>query len=200
MDENQFNAIKIRAKDSWETAEKYRIAYLDISNINSKFSSALKWLTLAAGVITGLSTLPQFFGQEASNNLTAISGMITGLLTLSEKLFQWEQKSNEYWANSKSLESLQSEIYQFLVAVLGGDSSTDISFKMQRFHEKVKDTTQLRLKDENKYSDLAKTAIQQHKIATIQYHTIETEEIEEIETIDSLPESAEGVVTPRSAI
>lgn len=199
MDESQFIALKDRAKDSWETAEKYRIAYIDRSNIDSKFASIIKWLTLFAGIITGISTLPQVFGQETSSSLTAIAGMITGLLTLADKLFQWEIKSNEYWSGAKSLESLQSELYQFLVGIVGGDKENDIGFKLQRFHERVKDLTQLKVSSEEKYAKLATQSLQEHKISKVKYLANATVD-EELESESSLAENAEGVVAPRSAI
>jgi hypothetical protein len=199
MDESQFSALKDRGKDSWETAEKYRLAYIAKSSTDSKFASILKWLTLLAGFITGISTLPQFFGQETSNNLTAIAGLITGLLTLADKLFQWETKSNEYWAGGKSLEGIQSEMYHFLVGIVGGDQDDDLGFKLQRFHEKVKDLTQLKIGDEVKYAQLAMQSVKEHKINRVKYRA-SLSIAKEVEGESSLAENAEGVIAPRSAI
>lgn len=199
MDEGQFIALKDRAKDSWETAEKYRLAYIEKSSIDSKFASVIKWLTLSAGLITGASTLPQIFGQDTSSSLTAISGMVTGLLTLADKLFQWEAKSNEYWSGAKSLENIQSELYQFLVGIVGGDKENDIGFRMQRFHEKVKDLTQLKISGEDKYAQLAMQSLSEHKIGRVKFHA-DAPIIQEAEEDSSLAENAEGVVAPRSAV
>jgi hypothetical protein len=199
MDESQFIALKDRAKDSWETAEKYRLAYIEKSSIDSKFASVIKWLTLFSGLITGASTLPQIFDQDISNSLTAIAGMITGILTLADKLFQWEAKSNEYWSGAKSLESIQSELYQFLVGIVGGDEENDIGFRMQRFHEKVKDLTQLKVSGEDKYAQLAMQSLKEHKIAHVKFH-VDPPIREVVEDESSLAENAEGVVAPRSAV
>lgn len=199
MDDVQFMALRDRAKDSWETAEKYRIAYLNKSNIDSKFASAIKWLTLISGFFTGISSLPQIFGQETSSTLTAIAGMITGILTLGDKLFQWESKSNEYWSQAKSLESIQSELYQFMVGIIGGDRENDLSFKMQRFHEKIKDLTQLKISKAERYSQLANQALIEHKISRMNFISNQIEQ-EDIEEEISLAENAEGIVAPRSAL
>lgn len=190
MDEPQFKTFAERAKDLWERMAKYRSAYAEGNAKAAKWAEALKWLTVICGMVTGISSLTLLVGQITSTALTGIAGVFTGTLGLADKVFRWEEKSNEMWKRSKQLEDLQSDLYQYALIVRASQETDDPVFHLDQLTKKISEITSYRAGAIEDYEDRARASLEKHPINTLEWLAVE-------EAIDvdkeGLPDDAAGV-------
>ncbi|MCP4486088.1 MAG: hypothetical protein GY820_02025 [Gammaproteobacteria bacterium] len=190
MNSHKFASFKQRAKEAWIKMERWRLAYRSDHKSISLKANYLKWGTVLSGVLTGASSLT-FLGADPAKYITGISGFITGVLTVVDKAFQWEASSNEAWRNSKLLEDLQSELYQYVWTVSANNPIENPESFLAKISNKISSYTSLPCSDPDYFQDEATQGYERlnfEKMKLAEYSVPDDADDDDI-----LPEDTEGV-------
>ena len=188
MNQQQFDAFLLRAKDAWERMEIYRQAYASDADNFEKKSDRLKWATIGIGFLTGVCSIPVFLEIAGTEYLIAIFGVVTGSLTLVDKHFRWNELSTETWKNQKALDGLQRDLYNFCVDAGHSSLTDDPSLFIQQILDKAEKFTSIRISNTEHWGKRAKEVLKSHRISQITYTSAanQPEEIEEYPTEDAV--------------
>lgn len=167
MTEKEFNIFLGKSKILWKKIEKFRRAYYERSNSHKAKSDILKWLTFAAGIITGVSSLKILFNEELRYLLTGSAGVITGSLSLLNQLFGWEKSSKENWDLHCVLGNLNDELYQFASDASISKITEDPSFYLQILSGKIEEATSCQINNVDRYDSVVEKLLQTHPINEI---------------------------------
>jgi hypothetical protein len=171
MTEAHFNVLLVRAKEIWKRMETYRVAYHERSTVFTRNAEWLKWMTIGAGFATGVGSLAIFTETTsvAFAGFTGIAGVITGSLGMCDKLFHWEERSNDLWVRSKSLENLQSELYQFVIEASVSNLSEEPGFFLERVIEKYKQDSSCKIQDLGRAEQQAAQSLVVHGLSSLEF-------------------------------
>ncbi len=190
MNAHEFASLKQRAKEDWIKMERWRLAYRSDHKSIRKRANYLKWGTVLSGVLTGASSLT-FFGDDPLKYITGIGGFITGVLAVVDKVFQWESSSNETWRNSKLIEDLQSDLYQYVWTVSVNKPMDNPERFLAKISNKFISYTSLQCSDPDQYMDVAIEACERLSFENMQ---IAVDLIpDEFDDDDILPEDIDGI-------
>ncbi len=188
MNQQQFDAFLLRAKDAWERMEIYRQAYACDADKYEKKSERLKWATIGIGFLTGVFSIPVFLNIPGSEYLIAVFGVMTGSMTLVDKHFRWDELSTLTWKNQKALDGLQRDLYNFCVDAGHSSLIGDPNLFIQQVIDKSEKFTSLRIANSELWAKKAKEVLQSHRISQIEFvPAIEmNEEVEEYPMEDAV--------------
>ncbi|EKE76141.1 hypothetical protein [Gallaecimonas xiamenensis] len=191
MNQHQFNALVMRAKDAWEHMETFRLAYVANADQLARQADKLKWATISVGFLTGVCSVPIFLQVSATEYLVAVFGVVTGSLTLVDKHFRWEELSAQAWMNQKALDGLQRDLYNFVIDLGHAKAPKDPGLFIQQINEKAEKYTGLRIMNIGQWSAKAKEAVRLHGISKLTF----TQGLDSKPDPDEFPtEDAEGIV------
>jgi len=191
MNGPEFTSLKHRAKETWIKMARWRLAYRSDHKTISERANYLKWGTVLSGVLTGASSLT-FLGDDPSKYITGIGGFITGVLAVVDKVFNWESSANEAWRNSKLLEDLQSDLYQYVWTVSANKPIESPESFLAKTTNKLSSYTSLPCTDPDHFLDMAILACDRLNLENMQL--LEREIPDDIvDDDDILPEDVDGV-------
>ncbi|PKH04432.1 hypothetical protein CXF72_00680 [Psychromonas sp. MB-3u-54] len=190
MNTHEFVSLKARSKEAWIKMERWRLAYRSDHKSIGNRANYLKWGTVIGGVLTGASSL-SFLGEDPTKYITGIAGFMTGVLAVMDKAFQWESNANEAWRNSKLLEDLQSDLYQYLWAVSASKLIESPESYLAKINNKLISYTSLPCIDPDQFLAAAQEASKRFNFENMVM--IDHAVPDEADDDDLLPEEVDGI-------
>lgn len=152
LKDNQVSHLVADARELWVKAEGFKIGYHERYRAKARAANCLRIATIAAGILTVISTNPLF---KEYPYFTTIAAIITGIAAVITQVLVPEKSQRESWEIWKKIESLKTDVSSRSRGLRNATSYKEEQFAFQKFQTTLFDLVSSDIDITDKHKELA---------------------------------------------